>query len=179
MTPRNLSFAKFACALAALLVASACTTKPKETGALTQPQVTALLQKWDDAQMSRDLEGITACLSTRLLYKKTYKGLGPTETETGDYRKYMEATKRGLGADGQNISTSRTIDTIGVNPGGQTAAVLTEVRDVFTIEGNLFRTVSSGTMTIGLEDGRAVITGMDQDVTIVAEGRQPFESAGN
>ena len=174
MFPRNSFPAKLACALAALLAASACTTKTKERGTLTRltpPQVEALLRKWDDAGMSRDLEGITACLSTRLQYKKTYQGLGPTETETGDYRQYMDATKEGLGTDGENISTSRTINTIGVNPDGQTAAVVTEVRDLFTVEGNLCRTVSSGTMTIGLEDGRAVITGIDEVVTINMEGR--------
>jgi hypothetical protein len=177
MLPRNLSFVRLACALAALLAASACTTGTKETGTLTEPQVAALLQKWDDAQMSRDLEGITACLSARLQYKKTYQGLGPTETDAGDYGKYLAATKRGLGTDGQNLNTSRKIEAIGVNPDGQTAAVVAEVRDVFTLEGKLFRTVSSGTMTIGLEDGRAVITGIDEVVTIKAEGRQPSVSA--
>ena len=174
MLPRNPSFVKLACALAALLAASACATKTKETGTLThltKPQVEALLRKWDDVQMSRDLEGITACLSTRLQYKKTYHGLGPVETETGDYSKYMKATKEGLATEGQNMSTSRTINTIGVNPDGQTAAVDTEVHDLFTVERNTFSTVSSGTMTIGLEDGRAVITGMDQVVTITVEGR--------
>jgi hypothetical protein len=174
MLPRNPSFVKLACVLAAVLAASACTTKTKERGTLTrltQPHVEALLRKWDDAQMGEDLEGITACLSPRLQYKKTYQGLGPTETETGDYRQYIDGTKEGLSTEGQNISTSRTINNIGVNPDGQTAAVVTEVRDLFTVEGNLCRTVSSGTMTIGLEDGRAVITGINEVVTINMEGR--------
>ena len=173
MLTRNTSFAKFACALAALCLfaASACTTKPKVTGTLTKPQVTALLQKWDDAQMSRDLEGITACLSPRLQYKKTYQGIGPTETETGDYSQYMKETKNGLGVEGENISTSRKINDIGVNTDGQTAAVSSEAHDLFTIEGNRYRALTSGTMTVGLDDGRAVITGIDEVVIIDAEGR--------
>lgn len=179
MLPRNSSFVRLACALAALLAASACATKTKETGTLTQPQVSALLQKWDNAQMSSDLEGVTACLSQRLRYKTTYKGFGPTETRAGDYREYLESTKRGFGSAGQNLSTNRTISAIGVNPDGQTAAVISEVHEVFTIEGKLFRTVSSGSMTIGLEDGRAVITGIEQVVTPDSEGRRPFESTRN
>lgn len=183
MFPRNPFFAKLACALAALslLAASGCSSK-KERGSLTQltqPEVTALLRKWDDAQMSSDLEGVTACLSPRLRYKSTVKGFGPTETTEGDYAEYLASTKRGFSTAGQNISTNRTISAIGVNPDGQSASVIAEVHDVFTVNGRLFRTVSSGGMTIGLEDGRAVITSIDDVVTPDSENRQPFESTRN
>ena len=57
--------------------------------------------------------------------------------------------------------------------------MFSEVRYAMVVEGRLFRTVSSGTMNIGLEDGRAVFTAIDQVVTPDSEGRQPFQSSGN
>ncbi len=65
---------------------------------------------------------------------------------------------------------------IGVQPDGQSASVMAEVHDAMTVGGRLFRTVSTGTMTVGLEDGRAVITAIDQVVTPDYEGRQPFQT---
>ena len=175
MFPRKSSSAKLLCALAALLALVACNTK-KEPGVLTQPQVAELLRKWDAAQMNSDLDGVVACLSKSLRHKYTFKGFGPTDTMAGGYREYIEATKRGFGA-AQTISGNRTMGTIAVNPDGQSASVLSEVHYAMNVEGELFRTVSSGTMTVGLEDGRAVITSIDQVVTPDSEGRQPFQSA--
>ena len=177
MLPRNPSLAKLACALAALclLAGVACNTK-KEPGVLTQSQVTELLQKWDAAQMNEDLEGVTACLSRKLQYKFYFKLSGKTDVVAGDYREYLESTKRGFSA-GDSISTNRTMGAIGVEPNGQSATVMAEVHDSMTVGGRLYRTVSTGTMTVGLEDGRAVITAIDQIVTPDYEGRQPFETS--
>jgi hypothetical protein len=174
MFPRNSFSAKLLCALTALcLLAGAC--KTKESGVLTQSQVADLLRKWDAAQMNDDIEGVTACLSPKLRYKMTFKGFGPTETRAGDYREYIESTKIGFDA-GQSLSVNRTIGTIGVYPDGQSASVIGEVHYAMTVEGKYFRTVSSGSMTVGLEDGRAVITYIDQVVSPDSEGRQPFQS---
>ena len=175
MLPRNSSFAKLACALAALclLAASACSTK--EPAILTQPQVADLLQKWDAAQLNADIEGVTACLSTKLQYKMYYRLYGAGDTDTGGYREYIEGTKRGFTI-GKPISTERKLSSIGVQPDGQSAIVLGEVHDAMTIDGKLYRVVLTGTMTVGLEDGRAVITDIDQTVTFDREGRQPFQT---
>jgi len=128
--------------------------------------------------MSDDLEGVTACLSTKLRYKMTFKGFGPTETRAGDYREYVEATKIGFDA-GQGLSVNRTMGAIGVQPDGQSASVIGEVHYSMTVEGRLFRTVSTGTMTVGLEDGRAVITAIDQIVEPDYEGRPVFDTTRN
>jgi hypothetical protein len=177
MFPRSSFPAKLACALAALcLLAGAC--KTKEAGVLTQPQVADLLRKWDAAQMSNDIAGVTACLSTKLKYKMTVKGFGPTDTLAGDYREYLESTKRGFST-GQNLSTNRTMGVIGVQPDGQSASVMGEVHDAFTVGGKLYRTVSTGTMTVELEDGRAVITAIDEIVEPDYEGRPMFDTSRN
>jgi hypothetical protein len=174
MPALNPSFPKFACALAALcLLACACSTK--EPAALTQPQVAELLQKWDAAQMNGDIEGVAACLSKKLQYKMTYKLFRTTDTDAGDYRKYIAGTKRGFSIGG-SISTERKMSAIGVEPDGQSATVLGEVHDALLVEGKLYRIVLTGTMTVGLEDGRAVITAIDQVVTHDYEGRQPFQT---
>jgi hypothetical protein len=178
MFPRSSSYAKLACALAALcLFASACSTK--ESAVLTQPQVAELLQKWDAAQTNEDLAGVTACLSTKFQYKIYYKLTGTTDTVTGDYREYLESTKRGFNSSGQNLGTNRTMGVIGVEPDGQSASVLGEVHDAFTVEGKLYRTVSTSTMTIGLEDGRAVITAIDETVEPDYDGRPMFDTSRN
>jgi hypothetical protein len=175
MPPRDSSFAKLACALAALclLASSACSTK--EPAALTQPQVADLLRKWDKAQLNENIEDVAACLSTKLQYKIYYKLYGAVDTDAGDYREYMEGTKRGFTV-GNPISTERKIGSIGVEPDGQRATVLGEVHDAMTIDGKLYRVVLTGTMTVGLEGGRAVITDIDQTVTFDHEGRQPFQT---
>lgn len=177
MSPRNSFPAKLLCALTLLcLIACACSTK--EPGVLTQPQVADLLQKWDAAQMNDDIKGVTACLSPKLKYKMTFKGFGPTETKTGDYREYVESTKIGFDA-GESLSTNRTMGAIGVQPDGQSASVIGEVHYSMTVEGRLFRTVSTGTMTVGLEDGRAVITAIDQIVEPDYDGRPMFDTTRN
>lgn len=179
MLPRNSFSAKLLCALAALslLAASACNTQ-KEPGVLTQPQVADLLRKWDAAQTNEDIEGVTACLSTKLQYKIYYKLSGTTDTMTGDYRKYVESTRRGFSS-GDSVNTNRTMGAIGVEPDGQSASVMGEVHDAVIIEGRLYRTVSTGTMTVGLEDGRAVFTAIDQIVTPDYEGRPMFDTTRN
>jgi hypothetical protein len=175
MSPRNSCFVKLACVLAALcLFASACSKK--EPGVLTQPQVAKLLQKWDAAQTNEDLAGVTACLSPKLQYKIYYKLTGTTDTVTGDYREYLESTKRGFNSSGQTLGSNRTMGVIGVQPDGQSASIMGEVHDAFTAGGKLYRTVSTGTMTVELEDGRAVITAIDEVVTPDYEGRQPFQT---
>ncbi|HJU56734.1 MAG TPA: hypothetical protein VJ715_19270 [Pyrinomonadaceae bacterium] len=177
MSTRNSFSAKLLCALAALcLLASACSTK--EPAVLTQPQVAELLQKWDAAQMNDDIKGVTACLSPKLRYKLTFKGFGPIETKTGDYREYIESTKIGFDA-GQSLSTNRTMGAIGVQPDGQSASVIGEVHYSMTVEGRLYRTVSTGTMTVGIEDGRAVFTAIDQLVEPDYEGRPVFDTTRN
>jgi hypothetical protein len=177
MFPRNSSVAKLACALAALcLLACACSTKGP--AALTQPQVAELLQKWDAAQTNEDIAGVTACLSTKLQYKIYYKLTGTTDTVTGDYREYLESTKRGFSA-GDSLNTKRTMGAIGVEPDGQSASVLGEVHEAFTVGGRLYRTVSTSTMAVGLEDGRAVITGIDETVEPDYEGRPMFDTSRN
>jgi hypothetical protein len=177
MSPRNSSFAKLACALAALcLFASACSTK--EPGVLTQPQVAELLRKWDAAQTNEDLAGVTACLSTKFRYKIYYKLTGTTDTVTGDYKEYLESTKRGFSA-GDSLNTKRTMGAIGVEPNGRSASVLGEAHEAFTVGGKLYRTVSTGTTTVGLEDGRAVITAIDEVVEPDYEGRPMFDTSRN
>lgn len=179
MLPRHPPLAKLACALAALclLAASACGTK-KEPGVLTQPQVEALLQQWDAAQKNEDIAGVTACLSTKLKYKIYFKLSGTTDTVAGDYREYVESTKRGFSA-GETLSTTRGMSAIGVEPDGQSASVMAEVHDSMIVEGRLYRTVSTGTMTVGLEDGRPVITAIDQIVSPDYEGRPVFDTGRN
>ncbi|HWT00826.1 MAG TPA: hypothetical protein VN256_11320 [Pyrinomonadaceae bacterium] len=177
MSPRNSFPATLLCALAVVcLFASAC--KTKEPGVLTQPQVAELLQKWDAAQMNEDIDGVTACLSKKLRYKITFKRFGPTDSDTGDYREYVEATKRGFGA-GDSISANRTMGGIGIYADGQSASVMGEVHYSMTVAGRLYRTVSTGTMTVGLEDGRAVFTNIDQIVEPDYEGRPMFDTSRN
>ena len=177
MSPRNSFSAKLLCTLAALcLLASACSTK--EPGVLTQPQVEDLLRKWDAAQASEDIQGVTACLSTKFKYKIYYKLTGTTDTVAGDYREYLESTKRGFSA-GEPLSTTRGMSAIGVEPDGQSASVMAEVHDSMIVEGRLYRIVSTDSMTIGLEDGRAVITAIDKIVSPDYEGRPVFDTSRN
>ena len=177
MFPRNSFPAKLLCALTLLcLIASAC--KTKEASVLTQPQVKDLLQKWDAAQMNEDIEGVTACLSKKLQYKIYFKLTGTTDTVAGDYREYVESTRRGFSA-GDSLNTKRTFGAIGVEPDGQSASVLGEVHDAVNVGGRLYRTVSTSTMTVGLEDGRAVFTNIDQIVEPDYDGRPMFDTSRN
>ena len=177
MSPRNSFPVKLICALAALCLL-ACACSKKESAVLTQPQVEDLLRKWDAAQTNEDIAGVTACLSPKLKYVIYYKLTGTTDTVKGDYREYLESTKRGFSA-GESLNTKRTMGAIGVQPDGQSASVLGEVHDAFLIEGRLYRTVSTSTMTVGLEDGRAVITGIDEIVEPDYDGRPMFDTSRN
>ncbi|HKR02302.1 MAG TPA: hypothetical protein VJT09_16610 [Pyrinomonadaceae bacterium] len=170
MFPRHLFLAKLSCALFILcLLASACSNK-RDSG-LTQQRVATLLDKWQTAQKSDDITGVVDCLSRKFHYKMTFKNLGPTETRAGDYEDYVEDTKRGF-SEGQMLSSERTVTMIAVNPDGQGAQVMSEVHDTYNFDGRLFRTVSMGTTTVELEDGKAVITAIDHVVSPDSGNRQ-------
>ena len=140
---------------------------------MTQQQVSAFLAEWDAAQQRHDLEAVAARLSPKFQYEMTVKGFGPTETETGDYGRYIKDTKSGFDSS-QSLNSKREMTLIAVNPDGQSASVLFDVRDAMSIEGRLYRTMSSGTMTVGLEDGKMVITSI-KFVASPASDRHPLE----
>ena len=175
MFPRNSSSAKKSlCALAALLcllASSACAKKEPST--LTEAQVEELLRKWDAAQTNEDIAGVTACLSKKFKYVTYFKLTGTTDTVRGDYSEYLESTKRGFSA-GDTLGTNRTMSAIGVEPDGQSASVMAEVHYSMTVGDRLHRIVSTDTMKVGLEDGRAVFTNIDQIVEPDYDGRPVF-----
>ena len=172
MLSRNSAQAICCCALLALCaLSSACSGGQK---GMTQQKVSAFLAEWDAAQQSHNLEAVAARLSPKFQYEMTVKGFGPTETERGDYDRYIKDTKSGFDSS-QSLNSKREMTVIAVDPGGQSASVLYEIHDAMNIEGRFYRTLSSGTMTIELEDDRMVITSMKFVASPASDRRHSFQ----
>lgn len=155
MSTRNSFHTFLSCALIALcFLSSACSSK--QTGAITEQQVSAFLDEMDKAARNKDVDAIVANLSEDAQFKLTIEGFGPTQTLTFNRDQYRDYSKQGFSVV-SNYEYRRGETVIKVEPDGQSAFVADETFETTTIGGQTLRTVARGTSILKLENGKLVI----------------------
>lgn len=163
MSPRRLSTRALAAAAAlsalCLLALVSCSGQKSR---ITKEQVSAFLERMDQAARNKDVAALMTAFSEDAKFKVTIEGSErvPTFTFSMNREIYERHMRDTLGVV-EKYDSKRGHTVINIEPDGQTAFVADELFETMTIKGQVIRSIARGTATLKLENGNLVITECD------------------
>ena len=170
MSPNRPLLSILSCALIALCFFSACSSK--HNSVITEQQVSTFLNEMDNAARNKDVDGVVSRMSQDVQLKVTIEGFGPTQTVSLNRDQYRDYSNQSLSVTG-DYDYRRGETVIKIEPDGQSAFVADETFETTTVRGQVIRTVSRGTSTLKLENGKLVISRSEATLRPLKTGEKP------